>query len=113
MDFSTYPDRPGVRAGSPDTAHEAAEALAPKLGRLQRMVSQAVEGRQAQGLTPEEAADLLAMDRVSVQPRFSELKAKGLIVDSGRRRVNASSRKRAVVWVATAFAAETGEQANG
>ncbi|GAY19724.1 hypothetical protein SFOMI_0244 [Sphingobium fuliginis] len=50
------------------------------------------------------------MGRVSLQPRFSELKAKGLIADSGKRRVNPSSRKRAVVWVLRELAsAERGE----
>jgi hypothetical protein len=43
-------------------------------------------------------AELLALDRWSVQPRTSELKARRLIVDSGLRRFNAS-RKRAIVWV--------------
>ena len=112
-DKVAYPDHPGVRRGSPETSHEAAADIAPKLGRLQRMVSRAVEGRQSKGLTPEEAADLLKMDRVSLQPRFSELKAKGLIVDSGQRRTNPSSRKRAVVWVAAAYAPTAGEQIDG
>ena len=85
--------------GEAETGREAAEAINKKLGRLQRQVFDAVKVRGANGLTPEEAADLLSIDRVSVQPRFSELKAKGLIADSGKRRVNPSSRKRAVVWV--------------
>ena len=85
--------------GAAETSREAAEAINKKLGGLQRRVFDAVAARGANGLTPEEAADLLAESRVSVQPRFSELKAKGLIADSGQRRVNPSSRKRAVVWV--------------
>ena len=93
-----YPYTSGFK-GSAETGREAAEAINKKLGRLQRRVFDAVKARGANGLTPEEAADLLAVDRVSVQPRFSELKAKGLIADSGKRRENPSSRKRAVVWV--------------
>lgn len=99
----TYPDRPGSK-GAAETSREAAEAIAPKLGRLQRMVLEMVTQRGLQGLTPEEAADLAGMDRVSLQPRFSELRAKGRIADSGQRRVNPSSHKSAVVWIASEHA---------
>jgi len=98
-----YPNSAGFK-GAAETGREAAEAIAPKLGRLQSMVLAAVKSRGPYGLTPEELADVRDIGRVSVQPRFSELKAKGLIVDSGRRRQNPSSRKRAVVWVAKEFA---------
>ncbi len=90
--------------GSADTGREAAEAINKKLGRLQRLVQGALKGRGRYGLTAEEAAGILNMDRVSVQPRFSELKALGLVKDSGLRRINPSSRKRAVVWVLAEFA---------
>jgi hypothetical protein len=102
-----YPNSAGFK-GAAETGREAAEAIAPKLGRLQRLVLDALKARGAYGLTPEELAAQREMDRVSVQPRFSELKAKGLIVDSGKRRSNPSSRKRAVVWV-LAELANTGE----
>ena len=98
-----YPNAAWHKGGA-ETGREAAEAINEKLGRLQRHVFDAVKARGANGLTPEEAANILLVDRVSVQPRFSELKAKGLIADSGQRRVNPSSRKRAVVWVAKEYA---------
>ncbi|WP_085810712.1 hypothetical protein [Sphingomonas sp. TZW2008] len=101
-DRTTYPDTPGWK-GVFDTGRDAAAAMAPKLGRLQRLVRELVAARGPQGLTPEEAANMSGQDRVSLQPRFSELKAKGAIVDSGMRRQNPSSRKRAVVWVLPAF----------
>jgi hypothetical protein len=82
MNFETYPDRPGFK-GDSETGREAAAAIAPKLGRLQRLVRELVAARGTQGITPEEAADVTGQDRVSLQPRFSELKAKGTIVDSG------------------------------
>ena len=97
-----YPHAAGFK-GTAETSRQAAEAMAPKLGRLQRLVAEAVKARGAYGLTPEEMAEQHNMDRVSVQPRFSELKTKGLIVDSGRRRSNPSSKKKAVVWVAKEF----------
>lgn len=105
-----YPHSAGFK-GSAATSREAAEAIAPKLGHLQNMVLAAVKSRGAYGLTPEELAGSRDIDRVSVQPRFSELKAKGLIVDSGRRRQNPSSRKRAVVWVAKEYAPKDADAA--
>jgi hypothetical protein len=102
VEHLTYPDRPGFK-GTAETGREAAEAIAPKLGRLQRLVLDLVTQRGAQGITPEEASDLTGEDRVSLQPRFSELRAKGRIIDSLQRRTNPSSRKRAVVWVLTEY----------
>ena len=95
--MSDYPDAPGHRGV--ETSIAAADALSPKLGRLQRM-AQATIGRAGwQGLTADELAAQLDMDRWSIQPRTSELKRKGLIRDSGRRRPNATG-KSAIVWVA-------------
>lgn len=98
-----YPDSPGWK-GEAETGREAAFGMAHKLGRLQKLVRDSVARCGDAGLTPEEAADLHGLERVSLQPRFSELKAKGVIADSGRRRTNPSSRRRAVVWVLSEFA---------
>ena len=95
-----YPDAPGHRGV--ETSIEAAEAIAPKLGRLQRMAEDAILGAGPNGLTADELADRLELDRYSIQPRTSELKAKGRIIDSGLRRRN-STGKRAVVWVAPEY----------
>jgi len=98
----TYPDAPGYK-GEAETGREAAEAMAPKLGRYQRLVKELVAARGWQGITPEEACEATGLDRVTLQPRFSELKRKGVIVDSGTRRRNPSSGKSAVVWVMTEY----------
>jgi hypothetical protein len=95
--MSTYPDAPGHRNG--ETSIAAAEALAPKLGRLQRLAQGAIRDAGPDGLTADELAARLEMDRWSVQPRTSELKRKGLIRDSGQRRPNCTG-KLAIVWVA-------------
>ena len=58
-----------------------------------------VLGAGLDGLTAHEASDALAFDRVAIQPRLSETRRKGRIVDSGHRRRNASGR-RAIVWIA-------------
>lgn len=94
--MSTYPDTPGHR--DVDTSVAAADALAPKLGRLQLMAQTAIRTAGARGLTADELAAHLDMDRWSIQPRTSELKRKGLIADSGKRRPNATGRM-AIVWI--------------
>jgi hypothetical protein len=99
-DWGEYPDAPGFKWT--DTSREAAEAIAPRLGRLQRLALDAITDRAALGLTADELADVLELDRYSIQPRTSELRRKSLIVDSGLRRLNAS-RKKAIVWVAPQF----------
>jgi len=95
--MTAYPDAPGHR--NVDTSIAAAVALAPKLGRLQRMANAAIHNAGAHGLTADELAAQLHFDRWSIQPRTSELKRKGLIRDSGQRRPN-STGKQAIVWIA-------------
>jgi len=90
-----YPEAPGHRWV--DTSMEAADAIAPKIGRLQRMVLAAISEAGADGLTTDELSALLNIDRGSSQPRTSELRLLGLIVDSGQRRKNRSG-IRAIVW---------------
>lgn len=96
--MSAYPDAPGHR--NVETSIAAANALAVRLGRLQRMAQAAIHEAGEQGLTADELAAQLRMDRWSIQPRTSELKQKGLIHDSGQRRAN-STGKLAIVWVAS------------
>ena len=98
-----YPDAPGWK-GQAETGRDAAGSVQSKVGRLQRMVLTTLARNAFYGSSAEEAADANDVDRVSIQPRFSELRAKGLIVDSGRRRRNPSSGKSAVVWVLPEYA---------
>lgn len=92
-----YPDAPGHR--NVDTSVAAAEALAPALGRLQRLSLSAIRNAGASGLTAEELAAKLNWNRWSIQPRITELCLKGLVRDSGQRRPN-SSGTMAIVWIA-------------
>lgn len=94
--MSTYPDAPGHR--HIETSIAAARVLTPKLGRLQRMAEEAIRDAGTHGLTADELAARLDMDRWSIQPRTSELKRKALIRDSGQRRPNRTG-KMAIVWV--------------
>ena len=95
--MNVYPDAPGHL--NVDTSVAAAIALAPKLGRLQRMAQSAIREAGWTGLTADELAAGLGTDRWSIQPRTSELRRKGLIRDSGRRRSNVTG-KQAIVWIA-------------
>jgi len=92
-----YPETPGHRYV--DTSIEAAAAIAPKCGRLQRLALAAIKETGVSGLTTDELANRLGVDRGSIQPRTSELKLLGLIRDSGQRRRNLNG-KRAIVWTA-------------
>ena len=96
FDFSEYPNAPGHRGI--ETSVQAADDLAPRLGRLQVMVRAAIEGAGWNGLTADECSEALGLDRWTVQPRTSELKAKALIKDSKRRRRNRTG-KQAIVWI--------------
>ena len=95
--MSVYPNAPGHR--NVETSVAAAADLARRLGRLQHMAQTAIRDAGSDGLTADELAARLHLDRWSIQPRTSELKRKGLIRDSGRRRANATG-KMAIVWTA-------------
>lgn len=91
-----YPEAAGHRGI--DTSIAAAETIGPQLGYLQKVVRRAIIEAGANGASTNEIAERLQVERGSVQPRTSELRAKGLIVDSGRRRRNANG-KLAIVWI--------------
>lgn len=95
--MGTCPDAPGHR--NVETSIAAADDMAPKLGRLQRMAEGPICDAGTHGLTADEPAARLDMDRWSIQPRTSELRRKGPIRDSGQRRPNCTG-KLAIVWTA-------------
>lgn len=70
------------------------------------MAATAIRAADPRGLTADELAQRLDMDRYSIEPRTSELRRKGLIRDSGRRRKNARG-KMAIVWVPNYLGTET------
>lgn len=105
--MNAYPDVPGHRGV--ETSMEAADEIATDCARLQSMALAAIRGAGSSGLTADELAAKLDMNRWSIQPRTSELRAKRLIGDSGQRRRNCTG-KRAIVWVAREYLCET-EQA--
>ena len=102
QDFTIYPAYPGAK-GSSETGHEAAAAIAPITARLQRAALAAIRDAGAAGLTTCELADMLGFERSTIQPRTSELRVLGRIVDSGMRRRNPNG-KRAIVWTLPEYA---------
>ena len=98
MHDSRYPCTPGHRGI--DTSIMAAADITATLGRMQALVLGAVISAGPHGVTTNEAANQLRMDRGTVQPRTNELRRFGLIQDSGQRRLNANGKK-AIVWIAS------------
>jgi hypothetical protein len=102
--MSSYPHEPGVRhnstGGTAEAARETIRAVAPS---YEAACLAYVEQHPC---TPDEAHARLERElgrRVplySVRPRFSTLKARGLVADSGLRRAPPGGCK-AVVWRAT------------
>lgn len=88
-----YPAQPGAR--DRDTSIAAAEAIASKAPTLRAATLSAF--RHSDGLTADEAADVLGASILSIRPRVTELARMGELEDSGTRRVNQSG-KAAIVW---------------
>jgi len=85
---------------APGHTDTSADAAPKDVGPLQRKARDKIREAGARGLTTNELAELLNIDRGSIQPRTSELRRLGHIRDSGYRRCNANG-KNAIVWIAT------------
>ena len=103
FDLFQFPHVPGHRGI--DTSIEAAEAIAPSAGFLQGLVLAAVTEAGPNGVTVVEMSNHHGLDRMSIQPRFSELRALRKIVDSGQRRKNPSGIS-AIVWTLPGYEGE-------
>lgn len=84
-----YPDVPGSK-GSDGTSQGAAEAIAPCVSYLRRVAIRALDGLGE--ATVLEAVAFAEVARESLQPRFSELRAMGLVEPTGARRRNPSGK---------------------
>lgn len=80
-----------------DTSREAAQAIQSRMNRLQELVLRAITNAGMRGKTDLELEHDLELIGSTVRPRRRELELKGLIVDSGLRRLTPSSR-RSIVW---------------
>jgi hypothetical protein len=79
-----------------DTSAEAAQAIAPKFGRMTNAVL-ALIARYEDGLTDEEGQSLMRLEGNSYRPCRVTLADKGYVQDTNVRRLT-SHRKKAVVW---------------
>ena len=86
----SYPETPGFKAsGTSEIAANTTDAEA-----LRAITLQSIKKAPK---TADEIADDVGIDRLAIRPRCTELKASGLIRDSGVRRPNVSG-KMAIVW---------------
>jgi hypothetical protein len=91
------------RRNASDTSIEA--ALSIEVGRLERMVLNAIREAGRNGMTQQELlAKFNKYSYSSITARPSALKRKGLIADSGNRRLSGSGRKQ-MVLIASELAA--------
>lgn len=79
-----------------DTSTAAYNGIFPASERLRAVVYQTLFANPA-GLTVDEACALAEYPRYSLQPRFTELRDRRVIYDTGLRRRNVSGAK-AIVW---------------
>lgn len=91
---SHYPHRPGHRSG--DTSRGAARAIHGRSKALQRMVLDAL--REHGPMATFELASVIDASYRAIQPRTSELRKMGEIVDSGDRRADPETGRNAIVW---------------
>lgn len=89
-----YPEIPGAK-GQDGTSQDAAEAMKPCVSHLRRIALRALEWLGE--ATVLEAVAFAEVTRESLQPRFSELRAMGLVEATGARRRNPSGKGAAVL----------------
>lgn len=89
----SYPETPGF--ADTDTSRDAAKAVRPKASCVREMVLEALRGRPG---TAVQIALRLRLPYESVQPRTSELRAMGLVEDSGKRGPSRDPEKLAIIW---------------
>jgi hypothetical protein len=95
--MNAYPNEPGWKAGAISTSREAAKAFSPKAKPIRLRTLAVIERGEA---TAEQVAAEIGEHFMIVRARCSELRAAGLIDDSGLRGAGALGGK-VVVWRAT------------
>jgi hypothetical protein len=89
-----FPYHPGSK-GYDGTSQAAAEALAPSVSHLRRLALRTLA--ELRGGTVLEAVAASGIAHEALQPRFSELRAMGLVEATGQRRPNPSGKSAAVL----------------
>lgn len=89
-----YPDIPGAK-GPDGTSQDAADAINPCASYLRYIALRSLDWLGE--ATVLEAVAFAEVTRESLQPRFSELRAMGLVEPTGARRCNPSGKSAAVL----------------
>lgn len=89
-----YPNIPGAK-GADGTSQDAAEAITPNISDLRRLALIVLAWLEE--ATVLEVVATAKGTRESLQPRFSELRAMGLVEPTGARRRNPSGKSAAVL----------------
>ena len=92
-----------ARHTDPDTSHAAAEAIVPKLRKLQQIVLDHHKRAGNRGLTDFDLESLCGDHGSTYRTRRAELVEFGLIADSGMRRLQHGRNR--IVWVITSLGA--------
>jgi hypothetical protein len=93
---SLFDAPPPFRRGS-DTSEEAAQAMAPRVAHLRRLVLKAFRLALPEGKTPDEVASLLGLSVLAIRPRCTELYKAELLEHTGEKRANQSGLKARVL----------------
>ena len=86
FDFDKYPYKAGHRKVR--TSVKAADDINKQLGRLHKMVLLELEKVYPKGLTTSELANRCNKNLLTIRPITTELKLKGLIIDTEKTRKN-------------------------
>lgn len=100
MDLFEHAEEARARDTDPETSHEAAESLSPRLRQLQADVLAFAANRAVQGFTHIDLNNHFHTTSSTYRTRCSELVDKGFIQDSGERHAYGPDGKgrRHVVW---------------
>jgi hypothetical protein len=109
MDLLGFMRKPPTGRDHPETSFAAAEVIDAKAPAMRSQVLRFASDCGIHGFTDEELTDHFSDYQVnSIRPRRVELKADGLIVDSGKRRNNRRGNL-CVVWISAATNGEAGK----
>lgn len=88
-----------ARRFDPSTSHQAAEAITPDLRQLQARVADYARRKGPDGFMDAQMSDDLEDSSSTLRTRRSELTARNIVLDSGRRRRWGESPRQRIVWV--------------
>lgn len=82
-----------------DTSFLAAVGIVDAVNTYQQKVLEVIQDAGVEGVTDVEIELILDLNPQTLRPRRRELVLKGLVRDSGRRRRNPTTGRRAIVWI--------------